>query len=225
MSWQYPTQMIQGMLHKACCEHAGTCMFRSPCRPCCSSTTHLSHPHHSSARNPPGTGASAGKREQSIPPWDWEWLQPANDALCSDIFRYDIAHDSSAWGNREMIRSEGALWNQSKSTKWRCDQRLKLLQNLPHCHRLQFGSVWVSQHISRICVLYFHHVHRLFTLFLWQFLGIPWPPHWPMSVLESLPKAKTPGASRAGRAGRAPSAALQLGEGQGWQQLQDLTQT
>jgi len=46
-----------------------------------------------------------------------------------------------------------------------------------------------------------------------------------MSVLESLPKAKTPGASRAGRAGRAPSAALQLGEGQGWQQLQDLTQT
>ena len=134
MSRHYLTQLIQGMLRT----FFGTCIFRSSCRPCCSSRAHLSHPdepklssypniwwfhvvskgkgvrgnpqvihfrwgfswifhhkpsilwvtpfqeasintaalqrkrwaapHHSSARNPPATGASAGKRAQLIPP-------------------------------------------------------------------------------------------------------------------------------------------------------------
>lgn len=91
-----------------------------------------------------------------------------------------------------LVHKFGTLWNQSKSTKWRCDQRLKLLQNLPHCHLLQFGSVWVSQHISRICVLFFHHAHRVFTLFLWLSPGIPWPPIDPGRSWSRCQKRKPP---------------------------------
>ena len=40
MSRHYLTQLIQGMLRT----FFGTCIFRSSCRPCCSSRAHLSHP-------------------------------------------------------------------------------------------------------------------------------------------------------------------------------------
>ena len=249
MSWQYPTQMIQGMLYKACCEHAGTCIFRSPCRPCCSSTAHLSRPdelpkmklsqHISTqqvhlttllpeihqglalqlvnASNQFLLGIENGCNPQTMhcaQIWYCSWF----------ISMGKYWRNDPQWGGLLSTNLGPSEINPSQQNGDVIDawNFFRIFLTVTSCNLDQFGS----HNISQEYVFFFSSCSPSVHPFSMAISGYPVAPHWPMSlVLESLPKAKTPGASRAGRAGRAPSAALQLGEGQGWQLLQDLTQT